>query len=289
MFGDFGGGGNDDNDDDNAEPIWDTQFLHSNDLEDEIPEYDDLGNRLPPSALDPTLDSTLGGLGSPGGGEEEDLLAATQGQLRRVKVENVNYAKRAKRVDVKRLKDAIWKELEGVVVRVEEVRLALSLLFVRCSHKGGESDSTSQQRMLTSLIDGTATDRRLVRTRSPTAIHSLAILSDFPFHHSRLHRRQQHDRPSRERSLHLRHHESPQDLPKREDGRNFDVLLFHLSVTSRERERIEDTVACSVRWWWWWWTGMGWWRSEWRAGRQEEGGGTRGEKVCWWTGSAEGV
>lgn len=43
---------------------------------------------------------------------EDDLLAATQGQTaKRARPEYVNFAKRAKRVDVKRLKENIWKEL----------------------------------------------------------------------------------------------------------------------------------------------------------------------------------
>ncbi|KAK7031391.1 condensin complex subunit 2 [Favolaschia claudopus] len=46
---------------------------------------------------------------------EQDLLAATQGKTRRVKPEFVNYAKRAKRVDVRKLKDNIWKGLDIVV------------------------------------------------------------------------------------------------------------------------------------------------------------------------------
>lgn len=43
---------------------------------------------------------------------EQDLLAATQGQTRRVRPEFVNYAKRAKRVDVRKLKENIWKGLD---------------------------------------------------------------------------------------------------------------------------------------------------------------------------------
>jgi hypothetical protein len=46
---------------------------------------------------------------------EQDLLAATQGQTRRVRPEFVNYAKRAKRVDVRKLKDNIWRGLDIVV------------------------------------------------------------------------------------------------------------------------------------------------------------------------------
>ncbi|KAG6813822.1 hypothetical protein H0H92_006766 [Tricholoma furcatifolium] len=46
---------------------------------------------------------------------EQDLLAATQGQTRRVRPETVNYAKRAKRVDVRKLKDNIWRNLDIIV------------------------------------------------------------------------------------------------------------------------------------------------------------------------------
>lgn len=43
---------------------------------------------------------------------DDDLLAATQGQkAKRARPEYVSFAKRAKRVDVKRLKENIWKEL----------------------------------------------------------------------------------------------------------------------------------------------------------------------------------
>lgn len=49
------------------------------------------------------------------GDGEHDLLAATQGTSRRVKPEFVKYAKRAKRVDVRKLKDNIWKGLNIVV------------------------------------------------------------------------------------------------------------------------------------------------------------------------------
>lgn len=51
---------------------------------------------------------------------EQDLLAATQGQTRRVRPETVNYTKRAKRVDVRKLKDNIWKGLDIVVKKETE-------------------------------------------------------------------------------------------------------------------------------------------------------------------------
>jgi condensin complex subunit 2 len=58
---------------------------------------------------------------------EEDLLAATQGQMgRRVRPEFVEYAKRAKRVDVKKLKENIWKGLDIVVDKDNQVRMVRS-------------------------------------------------------------------------------------------------------------------------------------------------------------------
>ena len=77
-----------------------TQFFH--DDFDDVPGFDDYegdGGEAGPSAME----------------EEQDLLAATAGQTRRVRPETVNYAKRAKRVDVRKLKDNIWKNLDIVV------------------------------------------------------------------------------------------------------------------------------------------------------------------------------
>lgn len=51
---------------------------------------------------------------------EQDLLAETQSMTRRVRPESVNYAKRAKRVDVRRLKENIWKGLDIKVSQKEE-------------------------------------------------------------------------------------------------------------------------------------------------------------------------
>lgn len=61
-----------------------------------------------------------GDVGAATNEEEQDLLAATAGQTRRVRPEFVNYAKRAKRVDVRKLKDNIWKNLEIVVPETKE-------------------------------------------------------------------------------------------------------------------------------------------------------------------------
>lgn len=49
------------------------------------------------------------------------MIAATQGQTRRVKPETVNYAKRAKRVDVRKLKENIWKGLDIIVEPAREL------------------------------------------------------------------------------------------------------------------------------------------------------------------------
>ena len=49
-------------------------------------------------------------------GEEDDLWQGTQGQeLKKSRPENVHFAKKAKRVDVKRLKDDIWTGLRTLV------------------------------------------------------------------------------------------------------------------------------------------------------------------------------
>ncbi|ORX34460.1 condensin complex subunit 2/barren [Kockovaella imperatae] len=48
-------------------------------------------------------------------GDDDDLWQGTQGGLRKSRPENVNYAKKAKRVDVKRLKDDIWSGLKTLL------------------------------------------------------------------------------------------------------------------------------------------------------------------------------
>ena len=51
-----------------------------------------------------------------GDGDAEDLWQGTQGQeLKKSRPENVNFAKKAKRVDVKRLKDDIWSGLRTLI------------------------------------------------------------------------------------------------------------------------------------------------------------------------------
>lgn len=84
-----------------------TQFFHD--------DYDD-----GPGGFDDPYDGQGGGAPDIDAGEQ-DLLALTQGQTRRVKPEAVNYAKRAKRVDVRKLKENIWKGLDIIVAQGNEV------------------------------------------------------------------------------------------------------------------------------------------------------------------------
>ena len=85
-----------------------TQFFH--DDYDDAPGFDDVydadGGELITAVVEPG---------------EQDLLALSQGQRRRIRPERVNYAKRAKRVDVRKLKENIWKSLDIVVPETQEV------------------------------------------------------------------------------------------------------------------------------------------------------------------------
>ncbi|KDR67994.1 hypothetical protein GALMADRAFT_231631 [Galerina marginata CBS 339.88] len=91
-----------DDDDDGNEPApFNTQFFHEDDFG---PGFDDDGGY----DGGPIPEEDAG---------EQDLLAATQGQTRRVRPETVNYTKRAKRVDVRKLKENIWKGLDIVLAK----------------------------------------------------------------------------------------------------------------------------------------------------------------------------
>ncbi|KAF8159810.1 condensin complex subunit 2/barren [Crassisporium funariophilum] len=94
-----------DGDENGVSVPFNTQFFHEDDFG---PGFDD-------------DDGEGGGMGMPDEDTgEQDLLAATQGQTRRVRPEFVNYAKRAKRVDVRRLKENIWKGLDIVVEKKKD-------------------------------------------------------------------------------------------------------------------------------------------------------------------------
>jgi len=61
-------------------------------------------------------DDGYDGVPAVGMGDEDDLWQGTQGQeLKKARPENVHFAKKAKRVDVKRLKDDIWTGLRSLV------------------------------------------------------------------------------------------------------------------------------------------------------------------------------
>lgn len=78
-----------------------TQFFHEDDGFDDDGGFDG-------------LDGDRSGLPGDDAGEQ-DLIAATQGQTRRARPETVNYARKAKRVDVRKLKENIWKGLDIVI------------------------------------------------------------------------------------------------------------------------------------------------------------------------------
>lgn len=98
---DFGGADGDDGGNDAAPMPLDTQFYHDGDDEGAFELATSLPQQTNPnSAADVDVADF----------EEEDL-AAQAAALKRVRPEYVNYAKKAKRVDVRRLKENIWREL----------------------------------------------------------------------------------------------------------------------------------------------------------------------------------
>ncbi|CAO1619137.1 unnamed protein product [Jaminaea pallidilutea] len=110
---DADGGGFDDGADfgDGAPMPLDTQFYHDGDDEGAF----EMASAMPQSDPNSAADVDVADF-------EEDDLAAQAAALRRVKPEYVNYAKKAKRVDVRKLKENILRELgiEGAVPTEEE-------------------------------------------------------------------------------------------------------------------------------------------------------------------------
>ncbi|KAH7890710.1 condensin complex subunit 2/barren [Phlebopus sp. FC_14] len=96
--------GQEEGDESEAPPPFNTQFFGD---DDDGPAFDDIyegdGDGMAPDDVG-----------------EQDLLAATQGMTRRIRPEFVNYAKRAKRVDVRKLKENIWKGLDITVAQKYE-------------------------------------------------------------------------------------------------------------------------------------------------------------------------
>lgn len=82
--------------DDQAIPF-NTQFFHDDfDDDGDGPGFDDVDDG--------------GGIGSVAP-DEPDLMATLAGSSRRIRPQYVNYTKKAKRVDVRKLKENIWKNL----------------------------------------------------------------------------------------------------------------------------------------------------------------------------------
>ena len=83
--------------DDQAIPF-NTQFFHDDYDDGDGPGFDDGDDG--------------GGVAAGAEGDEPDLMATLAGNSRRVRPQYVNYAKKAKRVDVRKLKENIWKGLD---------------------------------------------------------------------------------------------------------------------------------------------------------------------------------
>ncbi|TDL23688.1 barren [Rickenella mellea] len=121
-----------------------TQFFH--DEYDDGPGFDDIYDGDGPM---PTGDGMAADV-EPG---EQDLLAATAGQTRRVRPEFVNYAKRAKRVDVRKLKENIWKGLDIVVSHSPPENEADEDLGMEMDESRPPTDP-EESRVFTSVISG---------------------------------------------------------------------------------------------------------------------------------------
>lgn len=106
---DFGGADGMDTDEGAPMPL-DTQFYHDGDEDGAFEMAAGMAQVDPNSAADVDVADF----------EEEDL-ASQAAALKRVKPEYVNYAKKAKRVDVRKLKENIWRELgiEGIIPQEE--------------------------------------------------------------------------------------------------------------------------------------------------------------------------
>ncbi|KAF7294486.1 Condensin complex subunit 2 [Mycena kentingensis (nom. inval.)] len=131
------GPGNDDDDNGGSMPF-NTQFF--DDAYDDGPGFDDGFDDPVAPQRDPDQ-------------EEEELLAATQGKTRRVRPEFVNYAKRAKRVDVRKLKENIWKGLDIVIAQKKEEEDEEEMDVDTAPDQPPPTDP-SEARVFSSVIDG---------------------------------------------------------------------------------------------------------------------------------------
>lgn len=106
-----------------------TQFFH--DDYDDGPGFDDIYDGDGDGAV-----SAADGMNTEVSAAEQDLLAAVGNERRRARPEHVNYAKRAKRVDVRKLKENIWQGLDIVIPPSEEGSMvSLTLFFMFSNHQ----------------------------------------------------------------------------------------------------------------------------------------------------------
>ncbi|PLW33841.1 hypothetical protein PCASD_15888 [Puccinia coronata f. sp. avenae] len=96
-----------------------TQFFQ--DEPDDQPDFEEEFDNPVGSTANLTTDQDMPVLNDPSKtkDDEHDLIAATQNLNVRTRPEFVNYAKKAKRVDVKKLKENIWRELEELTAELE--------------------------------------------------------------------------------------------------------------------------------------------------------------------------
>lgn len=95
-----------------------TQFFQ--DEGDDTPDFEEeFDNPVGPLPITPSIETTI----EVKEVEEEDLIAATQNLNTRVRPEFISYAKKAKRVDVKKLKENIWRELEVLTKDLEAEKM----------------------------------------------------------------------------------------------------------------------------------------------------------------------
>ncbi|KAI0763375.1 condensin complex subunit 2/barren [Irpex lacteus] len=80
---------------------------------------------------------------------EQELLSSAQGPTRRVRPKFVNYAKRAKRVNVRKLKENIWRGLDIIVPEEGE-----ELWYVEADDRFGQPTDPAEPRVFENVIGG---------------------------------------------------------------------------------------------------------------------------------------
>jgi condensin complex subunit 2 len=155
----------DNDDDDDTGAPFDTQFINGDDT--------GFGNLFPDEDLD---FADIGPSPMPVPEEDDDLIAATQGQTaKRARPEYVSYARQAKRVDVKRLKENIWKELDVPQHDPENDTAAgvrtFPFTYAPADRRAGPRFHTSLRRAAQDLSEGADGRDIHSRARSVFSIH----------------------------------------------------------------------------------------------------------------------